>query len=108
MRALLREWLSEAGYRVCASAASGGPRAGKADLVIVSVCMPKQAGLQLVHELQTAHPGKPFIAISGRFRAGLSAVGATARALGVQRVIAKPISRTQLLAAVRVMIGAPN
>jgi DNA-binding response OmpR family regulator len=108
MRALLKEWLSEAGYRVCPSAACGGQRGSTADLVIVSICMPKQAGVELVREIQTAHPGKPLIAISGQFRAGLSAVGAAAQALGVQRVIAKPLSRAELLEAVRAMVGAPN
>jgi DNA-binding response OmpR family regulator len=108
MRALLKEWLSEAGYRVRATAARGGQRGRTADLVIVSVYMPKQAGVELVHEIQTAHPGKPLIAISGQFRSGLSAVGATAQALGVQQVIAKPLSRNDLLEAVRAMIGAPT
>jgi DNA-binding response OmpR family regulator len=104
MRALLKEWLSEAGYRVRATVARGGT----ADLVIVSVYMPKQAAVELVHEIQAAHPGKPLIAISAQFRAGLSAVGATAQALGVQQVIAKPLSRHDLLEAVRAMIGAPD
>jgi DNA-binding response OmpR family regulator len=108
MRALLKEWLGEAGYRVCASAARAEPQGGIADLVIVSVYMPKQAGVKMVREIQAAHPGKPLIAISGQFRSGLSAVGATARALGVQRVIAKPLARADLLEAVRAMIGAPN
>lgn len=108
MRALLKEWLSEAGYRVCASAARRGESGGTTDLVIVSVCMPKQAGVELAQEIQKVHPGKPLIAISSQFRAGLSAVGATAQALGVQRVIAKPLSRDELLEAVRAMIGAPN
>jgi hypothetical protein len=56
----------------------------------------EQAGVKLVHEIQTT------------FRAGLSAAGATAQALGVQRVIAKPLSRAELLEAVRAMISAPN
>jgi DNA-binding response OmpR family regulator len=108
MRALLKEWLSDAGYRVRATASRGGQRGGTADLVIVSVYMPKQAGVELVHEIKTAHPGKPLIAISGQFRSGLSAVGVTAQALGVQQLIAKPLSRNDLLEAVRAMIGTPN
>jgi DNA-binding NarL/FixJ family response regulator len=76
--------------------------------VIVSVYMPKQAGVELVHEIQTAHPGKPLIAIPGQFRSGLAAVGATAQALGIQRVIAKQLSRDELPEAVRAMIGAPT
>jgi DNA-binding response OmpR family regulator len=108
MRALLDEWLSDSGYRVRAATPGGVQGAGAADLVIVSVYMPKHAGLQLVREIQAAHPGTPLIAISGQFRAGLSAVGPTAQTLGVQQVIAKPLTCAALLAAVRAIIGAPG
>ena len=108
MRALLKEWLSEAGYRVRGATPRGAQRGGAEDLVIVSLYMPKYAGALLVSEIQAAHPGTPLIAISGQFRSGLSDVGATAHALGVQRVLAKPLTRSDLLAAVRVLIGAPN
>jgi FixJ family two-component response regulator len=76
--------------------------------VIVSVYMPKHAGAQLLRETHTAHPGTPLIAISGQFRSGLSANGATAQSLGVQQVIAKPLTRAALLEAVGAIIGAPN
>jgi CheY-like chemotaxis protein len=108
MRALLKEWLSEAGYRVREVAPRGVQRAGTEDLVIASVYMPKHAGAQLVREVQAAHPGTPLIAISGQFRSGLSAAGATAQMLGVQRVLAKPLTRGDLLDAVRAIIGAPS
>jgi DNA-binding response OmpR family regulator len=113
MRALLKEWLSEAGYDVHAAAShdqhSGYPADGRpADLVIVSLYMPKQGGAQLVREIQATHPGAPLIAISGQFLAGLSASGAIAHALGVQQVIAKPLTRSDLLAAVRAIIGMPG
>jgi CheY-like chemotaxis protein len=107
MRALLEEWLSEAGYRVRAAAPREAQQ-GPADLVIVSVYMPKRVGAQVVREMQAAHPGAPLIAISGLFRSGLWADGAAARTLGVQQVIAKPLTRSDLLDAVRAMIGAPN
>ena len=106
MRALLREWLSDAGYRVRTAALSEAERTGAADLVIVSVYMPRHAG-GLVRKIQAAHPGTPLIALSAQFRSGLSAAGATADALGVQQVIAKPLKREDLLVAVRAMIGAP-
>jgi CheY-like chemotaxis protein len=108
MRALLKEWLSEAGYPVHTAASCDLQRGGTGDLVIVSVYMPKQAGRQLLSEIRAAHPGAPLIAISGQFRSGLSAAGATAQTLGVQQVIAKPLDRADLLEAVRAMIGAPN
>jgi CheY-like chemotaxis protein len=108
MRALLEEWLSEAGYRVHAAASHDLHGGRLADLVIVSVYMPKQAGAQLMREIQAMHPGTPLIAISGQFLPGLSANGAIAQALGVQQVIAKPLTRTDLLGAVRAIIGAPG
>ena len=105
MRALLTEWLSEAGYGVRADTPREVQCAGTADLVIVSVYMPKHAGPRLVREILAAHPGTPIIAISGQFRSGLSANGAIAQTLGVQRVIAKPLSRTVLLEAVRATLA---
>ena len=107
MRALLEEWLSEAGYRVLAAASHDLHGGTLADLVIVSVYMPKQAGARLVREIQALYPGTPLIAISGQFLPGFSANGAIARALGVQRVIAKPLARIDLLEAVRSLIGEP-
>jgi DNA-binding response OmpR family regulator len=106
-RALLREWLSDAGYRV----RDGAPRDPQGnrlvDLVIVSVYLPKSAGGRCVRDIQAANPGTPLIAISGQFRSGLSSAGATAKTLGVQQVIAKPLVRSELLEAVCAMIGTP-
>ena len=108
MRALLQEWLSKAGYRVRVGPPGRMRDPGTAALVIVSVYMPKHSGPQFVREIQAAHPRTPVIAISGQFRAGLSTVGATAQTLGVQQVIAKPFTCSDLLAAVRAIIGAPS
>jgi DNA-binding response OmpR family regulator len=90
-RALLEEWLAEAGYRVHLGHARNAPRAAPCDLVIVSVYMPKHAGVQCVREVRAAHRG-------------LEASGATAQALGVQQVVAKPLTRHELLASVRGII----
>ena len=106
--ALLREWLSEAGYCVHRGTLPDSIRDWTADLVIASVYMPKHAGAQWVRDIQTAHPGTPLIAISGQFRSGLSAGGATAQSLGVQQVIAKPLAHRDLLEAVRGIIGLPT
>jgi DNA-binding response OmpR family regulator len=105
MRALLREWLTEAGYGVREAALIRG---GPAELVIVSIFMPKHTGASRLREIQAAHPGTPLIAISGQFRAGLSDGGATAQTLGAHRVMAKPLSRCDLLKAVRGIIGSPK
>lgn len=108
MRALLEEWLSQAGYQVRAAAPGDEPSGAAADLVIASIYMPKHAGAEIVREIQAAHPGVPVIAISGQFRSGLPAVGAAAHTLGVQQVLAKPLARADLLEAVHAMIGEPS
>jgi len=108
MRALLKEWLSEAGYRVRVGTPGEAPHGGGEDLVIASVYMPKRAGPKLLREFQTVHPGAPLIAISGQFLPGLPAGGTAAQMLGVQQVLAKPLTREVLLNAVRGIIGAPN
>jgi len=103
-RALLQEWLGEAGFRVRFGNSRCAARDAPCDLVIVSVYMPKQAGADCVRGIQAAHPDTPVIAISGQFRAGLAAAGATAQALGVRQVVAKPLTRNDLLESVRGII----
>src|ERR1700679_3665425 len=107
-RALLEQWLGEAGYRVRNGSMRTTEHPGRADLVIVNVYMPKQAGAQWIRGIQATHPNTPFIAISAQFRSGLAACGATAQSLGVDQVIAKPLVRTDLLDAVRAIIEAPD
>jgi DNA-binding response OmpR family regulator len=108
MRDLLQEWLSEAGYSVRTATLRHAQSNGEADLVIASVYMPKHAGVEFVRNIRAAHPGTPIIAISGQFRSGLCHAGATARALGADQVIAKPLIRRDLIASVRAMIGASD
>jgi DNA-binding response OmpR family regulator len=108
MRALLEEWLRNAGYRVHGAASLGAPVQDDVDVVIVSLYMPKHAGPRLICEIREAYPRTPLIAISGQFRSGLSSAGPTAQTLGVAQVIAKPLSRDALLATVRAIIGAPT
>lgn len=104
-RTLLKEWLGEEGYQVrfgnLCDAGGDAPCA----LVIVSIYMPKQHGAQFVRDIQAAHPGTPLIAISGQFRPGLAAAGATAQTLGVRQVVAKPLSRQELMESVRRIIS---
>jgi DNA-binding response OmpR family regulator len=103
MRALLGEWLRGAGYRVRDSVPRSDETAG-VDLVIVSTTMPKRESDALLGLVQSVHPRTPVIALSSRARAGMSSDGAAARALGVERVVAKPLTRNELLAAVRAVL----
>jgi len=107
MRNLLAEWLAADGYAVH-PARPGQRVAAAADLVICSVTMPRRAGAGLLREIRRAHAGVPLIAMSAQFRTGLAPLGPAARALGVERVIAKPATRGELLDAVHAMIGIPG
>ena len=105
-RSLMQEWLQEAGYRVWVGTSCNAERDPPADLVVANVYMPKQRGSERMSAIRAAHPGKPMIAISCQFRAGLEAAGAAAHALGVRQVIAKPLMRDDLLRAVQAVVGS--
>jgi DNA-binding response OmpR family regulator len=108
MRGLLKEWLQGAGYQVRVSATNeDAPPTGGADLVIVSIRTPRSGGFESLRAIKRRYPRTPLIALSGQFRSGLSAAGATAQQLGVTQVIAKPLTRDELLRSVRAIMGAP-
>jgi CheY-like chemotaxis protein len=105
MRGLLSEWLTAAGYAVREGRLHEPPAGDGADLVIVDLYMPRQAGAEVVRTVQQRHPGIPLIAISAQFRPGLDSSWWAARALGVRYLMAKPFTREDLLAAVHGVIG---
>ena len=100
MYGLLREWLGDVGY-----AAPPADQDAKVDLVVVSLTMPKQESGVLIRKLRGLHPGTPIIALTSQARSGLCSAGATARALGVEHVMAKPLARAEFLAAVNAVLG---
>jgi DNA-binding response OmpR family regulator len=105
IRELLERWLGEAGYAVVACAAGDPPPAEGARLVIVDVESPRGAGARIA-SLQAAYQA-PMLVLSARFRRGLGASAAAARQLGVQKVLPKPFTRAELLAAVSETIEDP-
>ena len=107
MDALLREYLTEAGYEVCDLTEPDQASALQPDLVIIDVSMPRSTGAERVRSARAQHPGTPLIAISGQFCARVAACGATTHALGAERLIAKPFDREELIGAVRAVIGPP-
>jgi len=94
IRPLLERWLGEAGYRVTASVGQDA----KPALVIANVADPNSAVAQ-IQALQAY--AAPILVVSARFRRGLAGSAAAARRLGVQRVLPKPFTRSELLSAVR-------
>jgi DNA-binding response OmpR family regulator len=105
MRGLLDEWLSAEGYCVRARQLHEPPGDDEAALVILDLYMPREGGAEAVRAAQQAYPGVPVIAISAQFRPGLESSWWAARALGVRHLMAKPLKRADLLAAVRALVG---
>ncbi|HWI97652.1 MAG TPA: hypothetical protein VNU96_01455 [Burkholderiales bacterium] len=92
---LLEEWLAEEGCQVV----DHDP-----DLVLVDLPLSREAGASLLGQHAARHPGKPLVALSSNFFAGVTANGAVARALGVHAVLPKPLVREALIGALRKLL----
>ena len=92
IRDLLERWLGEAGYAV-AETAIETPRLVIADVPTPSVAQPLIESLRAVY-------AAPILVLSARFRRGLGGSAEAARRLGVKKVLPKPFTRRELLAAV--------
>lgn len=92
IRELLERWLGEAGYAVSLVAQE------RLGLVIADVPNPRRAQ-PLIESLRAVYAA-PILVLSGRFRRGLAGSVEAARRLGVKRVLPKPFTRKELLAAV--------
>jgi DNA-binding response OmpR family regulator len=103
IRALMTEWLTSEGYAVLPAGSRG--RAADVRLLIVDLFMPRHLGSERLRSARGEYPGVPVIAVSAQFRPGMRCGGPEARALGVDRVVAKPFDRQALLDAVRSVIG---
>jgi len=99
IRELVEGWLSEAGYRVVAKSSVAPPPGEAPSLVIANVSSPRGATavIRSLQEMSSA----PILAVSARFRRGLGVSKDAARRLRVRKLLPKPFTRTELLAAVR-------
>jgi DNA-binding response OmpR family regulator len=73
-------------------------------LIVANVADPRSAA-PLLQSLREAY-SSPILVISARFRRGLGRSMDAARRLGVHRILPKPFTRGELLAAVRESIEA--
>jgi DNA-binding response OmpR family regulator len=101
IRGLLERWLSDAGFMVQTGSVEANGAAeltSPPSLIIINVPNPRD-GEALVRALEGQY-GAPVLVVSGRFRRGLGASVEAARRLGVRKVLPKPFTREELLAAV--------
>jgi len=109
IRTMLVMTLEEAGYEADEAAdgraAIRKQREKPADLVITDLIMPEKEGLETIMDLRKEWPSTKIIAISGGGRAVPGDYLLHARHLGAARVFRKPIERSELLGAVRELLG---
>jgi len=98
MRELLERWLGEAGYHVIPIKDHGHPMVVP-NLVIADLSDPGTAG-DMIASLHAAYCA-PILALSARFRRGLSGSSEAAHRLQVGKVLPKPFTRDELLRAVQ-------
>ncbi|MBI4622005.1 MAG: response regulator [Verrucomicrobia bacterium] len=82
-------------------------RAGRHDLIITDIVMPDMEGLEVITGLRHAAPRPRIIAISGDSKYSKSLYLPTARQLGAQRALAKPIRPEMLLQTVAEVLAEP-
>ena len=108
IRELLERWLKEAGYTVVFQDLHELPKArneeSAPDLVVADVPSPRSVQ-KLVQFLRDVY-ASPVLLVSARFRRGLGSSTDVARQLGVRRILPKPFTRGELLAAVNESIEA--
>ena len=102
--------LEQAGYQV-ASAADGiaGAQclAQKAfDLVLTDMLMPERDGLEFITDIRKKHPRTRIIAMSGGGHIPSEKYLKMAHGLGAHRMLGKPFTQEELLAAVATALAA--
>jgi CheY-like chemotaxis protein len=80
---------------------------GRYDLIITDIAMPDMDGLELITNLARNSPVPRIIAMSGDSQFSESVYLPTARHLGVQATLSKPIRSETLLSAVEKVLAGP-
>ena len=108
IRALMEQVLTREGYGVI-SAPNGKnaleiAKEQAVHLVITDIIMPDKEGLETIRELTRELPDLPIIAMSGGGRNSPEGYLATARILGADAAIEKPIRRESLLELINTVL----
>ena len=77
-----------------------------ADLVITDIVMPEKEGLEVLMELRTQVPPVKVIAISGGGRVSPDDYLRIAEKMGAAKVLAKPFSNADLMAAIDALLSS--
>jgi YesN/AraC family two-component response regulator len=75
------------------------------DLVITDIVMPEKEGLETIREVRKKYPTLKIIAISGGGRLDSNEYLEPARHFGAARIIKKPFQKSEMVNAVRELLG---
>ena len=79
------------------------------DLVITDIIMPEQDGYEVINAIRKKSPDTKIIAVSGGSRRiDVNDLMPTARCLGAQEVLAKPLNYEALKVIVRKLLESPE
>lgn len=110
LRGMLKLFLADAGFQV--EEASNGveglklAQKNRPDLVIVDILMPEKGGLETIQDMHRDAPDLKVIAISGGFKHETDSQSPFAEMFDVQRTLSKPFAPSELLKAVREVLGS--
>ena len=109
-RGMLRIMLENAGYKDIVEAENGHIgmkliRKDHFDLVITDIIMPDKEGIETIMEIRKDFPAIKIIAMSGGGKIGADSYLVMAGHLGAGRTLAKPFKQSELVDAVRELLG---
>ncbi len=109
MRTMLKQMIEDIGCDVVkASDGKEGVklyRANPFDLIVTDIIMPEKEGIETIIELKRDFPDVKIIAVSGGGEIDAETYLSMAKKLGARYTFAKPISREELLKAIRQLLG---
>lgn len=109
-REMLKMMLETEGYNDIEDAESGYVgmkliRKSPFDLVITDIVMPDKEGIETIMEIKKYFPAIKIIAISGGGKIGPDGYLMLAGQLGADKTLAKPFMQSELIRAVRELLG---
>ena len=110
LREMLKIMLENEGYNDIEVAESGYIgmkliRKSHFDLVITDIIMPDKEGIEIIMEIKKDFPAMKIIAMSGGGKIGPDSYLVMAKHLGADKALAKPFLQSEIVNAVRELLG---
>jgi DNA-binding response OmpR family regulator len=100
-RDLMQQWLSDAGYRVRENGGSRAQPNSPVDLVILATQLPTLQTLEVIRTMRLIYPTTAFLVLPRQDTPQAAVAATSTQSMGATRVLCRPLTRKQLLEAVR-------